>query len=227
MIKLSGKKLEDIKLYLEIAVDNIIEGNVIAFPTNSVYGIGGDPLNIKLIERINDIKYREREKGFLLLVSDFEEASRIAHFNNTAKRLADYYWPGQLTLILKRKEPNIIPLEVTASQETIGLRVPENQIILEILKILKERGHFGGIVGTSANYSGEPPSISGDEVAKKFLGLGAVDFIIDGGKSKSKIATTIVDCTTATVKFLRIGKITEEEIRSYLSTEESDGGSSE
>ena len=227
MIKLSGKKLEDIKLYLEIAVDNIIEGNVIAFPTNSVYGIGGDPLNIKLVERIFDIKYREREKGFLLLVSDFEEASRIAHFNNTAKTLADQYWPGQLTLILKRKEPNIIPLEVTSFQETIGLRVPENQIILEILKILKERGHFGGIIGTSANYSGEAPSISGDEVAKKFLGLGAVDFIIDGGRSKSKIATTIVDCTTAPVKFLRIGKITEEEIRNYLSTKESGGGSSE
>ena len=227
MIRLSGKKLEDIKLYLEIAVDNIIEGNVIAFPTNYVYGIGGDPLNIKLIERIFDIKYREREKGFLLLVSDFEEASRIAHFNNIAKTLAEQYWPGQLTLILKRKEPNIIPLEVTSFQETIGLRVPENQIILEILKILKERGHFGGIIGTSANYSGEPPSISGYEVAKKFLGLGAVDFIIDGGKSKSKIATTIVDCTTDTVKFLRIGKITEEEIRNYLSTKESEGGSSE
>ena len=227
MIRLSGKKLEDIKLYLEIAVDNIIEGNVIAFPTNSVYGIGGDPLNIKLIERIFDIKYREREKGFLLLVSDFEEASRIAHFNNTAKTLAEQYWPGQLTLILKRKEPNIIPLEVTSFQETIGVRVPENQIILEILKILKKRGHFGGIIGTSANYSGEPPSISGYEVAKKFLGLGAVDFIIDGGKSKSKIATTIVDCTTDTVKFLRIGKITEEEIRNYLSTKESEGGSSE
>ena len=227
MIRLSGKKLEDIKLYLEIAVDNIIEGNVIAFPTNSVYGIGGDPLNIKLVERIFDIKYREREKGFLLLVSDFEEASRIAHFNNTAKTLAEQYWPGQLTLILKRKEPNIIPLEVTSFQETIGLRVPENQIILEILKILKERDHFGGIIGTSANYSGEPPSISGYEVAKKFLGLGAVDFIIDGGKSKSKIATTIVDCTTDTVKFLRIGKITEEEIRSFLSTKESEGRSSE
>jgi len=227
LIRLSGKKLEDIKLYLEIAVDNIIEGNVIAFPTNSVYGIGGDPLNIKLVERIFDIKYREREKGFLLLVSDFEEASRIAHFNNIAKTLAEQYWPGQLTLILKRKEPNIIPLEVTSFQETIGLRVPENQIILEILKILKERGHFGGIIGTSANYSGESPSISGHEVAKKFLGLGAVDFIIDGGKSKSKIATTIVDCTTDTIKFLRIGKITEEEIRSYLSTKESDGGSSE
>ncbi|MHA1467366.1 MAG: L-threonylcarbamoyladenylate synthase [Promethearchaeota archaeon] len=83
--------MEDIKLYLEIAVDNIIEGNVIAFPTNSVYGIGGDPLNSKLTERIFDIKYREREKGFLLLVSDFEEASRIAHFNNTAKTLAKYY----------------------------------------------------------------------------------------------------------------------------------------
>ena len=226
-MKLSGKKLEDIKLYLEIAVDNIIDGNVIAFPTNSVYGIGGDPLNLRLIERIYDIKYREREKGFLLLVSDFEEASRIAYFNTIAKYLANKYWPGQLTLILKRKEPNPIPLEVTAFQETIGLRVPENKIILEILKILKERGHFGGIIGTSANYSGEPPSISGDEVAKKFLGLGAVDFIIDGGKSKSKIATTIVDCTSDTVKFLRIGKITEDEIRNCLSIQEAEGGLNE
>ena len=65
------------------------------------------------------------------------------------------------------------------------------------------------------------------EVAKKFLGLGTVDYIIDGGKSKSKIATTIVDCTTDEIKFLRIGKITEDEIRNYLAIEEAEGGSSE
>lgn len=227
LIKLSGKKLEDFKIYLEIAVDNIIEGKILAFPTNSVYGIGGDPLNLELIEKLYEIKYREREKGFLLLVADFEEAAKIAQFNDTAKRLADHYWPGQLTLILKRTEPNIIPMELTANQNTIGLRVPENQVILEILNILKKRGHFGGIIGTSANYSGEPPSISGNEVAKKFLGIGTVDFIIDGGKSKSKIATTIVNCTSDDIKFLRIGKITEVEIREFLSMEENKGDADE
>lgn len=214
LVKLSGNLDKDTEIFLETAVDWIIEGKLIGFPTNSVYGLGGDPLNPSLVERLYNIKFRSRSKGFLLLVCDFDEAFKIAKFNNTAKKLANHFWPGQLTLILKRKEPNIIPLEVTALQDTIGLRVPENGVILKILEILKNKGRFGGIIGTSANYSGESPSTSGTEVAKKFLGT--IDYIIDSGKSKSQIPTTIVDCTSDEVKFLRIGKITEEEIRSIL-----------
>lgn len=216
LIRLAGKELKDTDFFLQIAVENIIEGKIIAFPTNSVYGIGGDPLNLDVVERIFEIKFRDRSKGFLLLVSDFEEASKIVEFNEVAKKLADKYWPGQLTLILKRKEPNIIPLEVSAHQDALGLRVPENKIILKILRILKEKGYLGGIIGTSANYSGEPPSISGDEVVKKLLS--PIDLIIDGGKSKSKTPTTIIDCTTQELKFLRIGKISREEINDYLSS---------
>ncbi len=215
LIKLARKDLKDVKFYLEIVVENIIEGKIIAFPTNSVYGIGGDPLNLNVIDRIRNIKFRDRTKGFLLLISDFEEATKIAKFNNVATKLANQYWPGQLTLILKKKEPNIIPSEVTAFQNTIGLRVPENEIILHILKLLKEKGHFGGIIGTSANYAGEPPSISGEEVTKKILS--PLDLIIDGGKSKSKLPTTIVDCTSQKIEFLRIGEIPEEEILEFLS----------
>ncbi|MHA1490563.1 MAG: L-threonylcarbamoyladenylate synthase [Promethearchaeota archaeon] len=214
LIRLSSKEEKEIELFLEIAVDNIIEGKVISFPTNSVYGIGGDPKNLDLIKRLFDIKFRDRSKGFLLLVSDYEEALKIAEFNSVAKRLANYFWPGQLTLILNRKEPNIIPLEVSAFKKTIGIRVPENKIILKILNILKSRGYFGGIIGTSANYSGEPPSISGDQVVKKILS--PIDLILDGGKSKSKLPTTIIDCTTEKLKFLRIGKISEEYILRVL-----------
>lgn len=215
LIKLGGKKLEDIEVYLKIAVENIIEGKVIAFPTNSVYGIGGSPLNLNVINKLYDIKFRDKAKGFLLLVSDFEEALKIAEFNELAKKLVKQYWPGQLTLILKKNEPSIIPTEVTAFKDTIGLRVPENEIILNILKLLKEEGHLGAIIGTSANYSGEPPCISGDGVAKKILS--PIDLILDGGKSKSRLPTTIVDCTTVEPKFLRIGKILEEEILEFLS----------
>ncbi|MFX0141896.1 MAG: L-threonylcarbamoyladenylate synthase, partial [Candidatus Hodarchaeota archaeon] len=179
-----------------------------------VYGIGGDPLNLDLINRIYEIKFRDRSKGLLLLVSDYEEATKIADFNNIAEKLANQYWPGQLTLILKRKEPCIIPPEVSAFQDTIGLRVPENEIILKILKLLKAEGYFGGIIGTSANYTGEPPSISGEEVTKKILS--PIDLIIDSGKSKSKLSTTIVDCTSQKIEFLRIGKISEEEILEFL-----------
>jgi len=216
LIKVSGKYINDIKTYLEIAVEKIGDGKIIGFPTNSVYGIGGDPLNQDLIERLFQIKFRDRSKGFLLLLSDIEEAYKIAEFNEVANKLVQYFWPGQLTLILKRKDPNIIPLEVTAFQETIGLRVPENEIILTILKILKEKGKFGGIIGTSANFSGERPSISGVEITKTFFGTGTIDYVIDGGKSKSQIPTTIIDCTSEKIKFLRRGKITEKEIQQVL-----------
>jgi len=215
LVKLAGKELKEIEIYLKIAVENIIEGKVIAFPTDSVYGIGGDPLNLEVINKIYEIKFRDRSKGLLLLISDYDEAAKIAEFNETARKLATKYWPGQLTLILKRKENCFIPPEVTAFQNTIGLRVPDNEIILNILKFLKSEGHFGGIIGTSANYSGEAPSITGEEVAKKILS--PIDLIIDGGASRSKLPTTIVDCTSDEIKFLRIGDISDEEILEFLS----------
>ena len=215
LIKLGGKALKEITFYLEIAVENIIEGKIIGFPTNSVYGIGGNPLNLNVINRLYDIKYRDKSKGFLLLASDIEEVLKIAEFNDLAYKLVKRYWPGQLTLILKKKDQNIIPPEVTAYKNTIGLRVPENEIILEILNILKSKGHLGVVIGTSANYSGEPPCISGEEVAKKILS--PIDLIIDSGRSKSQLSTTIVDCTTPIPKFLRIGKIPKEEILDFLS----------
>ncbi|MFX1374889.1 MAG: L-threonylcarbamoyladenylate synthase [Promethearchaeota archaeon] len=215
LIKLGGKDLKDIEIYLKIAVESIIEGKIIAFPTNSVYGIGGNPLNLDVINKIYDIKYRDREKGFLLLASDIKEVIKIAEFNDLAMKLAKHYWPGQLTLILNKKDQSVIPPEVTAFKNTIGIRVPENKIILSILNLLKKEGHHGILIGTSANYSGEPPCISGEEVAKKILS--PIDLILDGGKSKSRLPTTIVDCTTLKPKFLRIGIIPEEQILEFLS----------
>lgn len=214
LIKIPKKKIENIDLFLNTAVDYVIEGKLIAFPTDSIYGLGGDPFNLEVIEKIYRIKFRERDKGFLLLVADLEEALKIAEFNDMAIKLAERFWPGQLTLILKRKTPNIIPLEVSAHKETIGLRVPQNEIITSILNLLKEKGHFGGIIGTSANYSNEPPSVSGIEVSKKFLSH--IDLIIDAGTSKSQIPTTIVDCTEIKPMILRTGVINEEEVLQAL-----------
>lgn len=214
LLKLKGKSIEEIRSYLEFAAEYVIEGKIVAFPTDSVYGLGGDPQNLDVIDKIYNLKFRDRSKGLLLLVSDIKEANKIAEFNLLGTKLAEHFWPGQLTLILKRKEPNIIPSELTGSKNTIGVRVPSNKIILEILRILKKEKNFGGLIGTSANYSGEPPSISGDEVAKKFLS--PIDLIIDGGKSLSQVATTIVDCSSDKYEILRVGAIKEEEILEVL-----------
>ncbi|TFF85806.1 MAG: threonylcarbamoyl-AMP synthase [Promethearchaeota archaeon] len=218
LIKLKGKSIDQIRYYLDFTAEYIIKGKVIGFPTDSVYGLGGDPQNLEVINKIYDIKFRDRSKGLLLLVSDIEEARKVAEFSPLAKRLASHFWPGQLTLILKRKKPCIVPPELTAFKKTIGIRVPNSDIILEVLQILKKKVNFGAIIGTSANYSGEPPSTSGDEVAKKILK--PIDLIIDGGKSLSKVPTTIVDCTFDKPKILRIGTITEENILEVLRQDE-------
>jgi len=215
LVKVIGKALEDIKVFLDIAVENIIDGNIIAFPTDSVYGLGCDPTNLDAVKRLFNIKFRDKSKGFLLLVYDVQEAEKIAKFNDPARKLANQFWPGELSLILNRKPQCIIPKEVSASKETIGLRVPKNKIIREILNILKNKGRVGGIVGTSANYAGEEPSTDGQEVSRKFLN--PIDFIIDYGETISKIPTTIVDCTKTRIEILREGKITKEQIYEALS----------
>ncbi len=215
LVRVSGKSVDEIDMFLNIAVDNIISGKIIGFPTNSVYGLGCDPTNVNTINRLYKIKFRDISKGFLLLVFNIGEVEKIAEVNDTARKLAAHFWPGELSLILKRKSYNIIPSEVTGNRDTIGLRVPENEIVREILNKLIIRGHFGGIVGTSANYAGEPPCTSGREISNTFLN--PIDLIIDSGESKSGIPTTIVDCTDTDIKILREGKITEEEIRQVIS----------
>jgi L-threonylcarbamoyladenylate synthase len=217
LIKVKGKPLEEIRYCLELAVEYVIQGKIIGFPTDSVYGLGGDPRNLDVINKIFEVKFRDRSKGLLLLVYDIEDVKKIAEFNPLAEVLANNFWPGQLTLILKKKEPNIIPPELTGFKDTIGVRIPSNELILEILKSLKLKVGFGGIIGTSANYSGEAPSISGDEVVRKILS--PIDLVIDSGKTKSKKSTTIVDCSSGSPKFLRIGEIKEEDICTVLDRE--------
>ncbi|TFF98531.1 MAG: threonylcarbamoyl-AMP synthase [Promethearchaeota archaeon] len=214
LVNVSKKPIDEIEMFLNIAAETIIEGKIIAFPTDSVYGLGCDPTNMNAVNRLFQIKFRDHSKGFLLLVFNIQEAEKIVIFNEAARTLAEHYWPGELSLILKRHPQSIIPPEVSASKETIGLRVPKNEIIRQILNKLIEREAFGGIVGTSANYAGEPPCTSGKEISNKFLS--PIDLIIDSGKSSSGTATTIIDCTDPEIKIIREGKIKEEEILQLL-----------
>lgn len=212
LLRLSGDKDKD-KIFLERAADLIIEGDIFAYPTNTVYGLGGDPLNVEVVNRIFDIKLRNKEKGFPVLVSDLEEAKKIGEFNFIATQIAEKFWPGQVTVVVKKKL-NSVPKELTGNKTTIALRVPENEVVLTILNILKDRGVFGGIIGTSANISDEENIIRGEDISNLFFGQ--IDLILDAGETLAQIPSTIIDCSSATrkseLKFLRIGKIKQEEI---------------
>ncbi len=216
LLKLSGDKNKD-RLFLEKAANCVIEGKIIAYPTNTVYGLGGDPLNAEVIEKIFNIKFRDRDKGFPVLIYDVGEAEEIGDFNDFARKIAENFWPGQVTIIV-RKIPNSVPNGLTGEKDTIALRVPENEIILNILKILKEKGSFGGIIGTSANISDTENIIKGEDIPKVFFGQ--LDLILDAGTTLAQRPSTIVDCSSATKKsdlrFLRIGSIKKEDILRVL-----------
>lgn len=211
LLKLSGDENLD-TIFLEKAANAVIEDKLIAYPTNTVYGLGGN-FTSKVINRIFDIKFREREKGFPVLLSDFSEAEKIGKFNQLAKKIAERFWPGQVTIVVE-KIPGSIPDELTGGKKTIALRVPENKIILKVLNIIKDKGHFGGIIGTSANISDQENIIKGEDIPKRLFGQ--IDVILDGGLTLSKIPSTIVDCSLAEkvseLIFLRIGSISKEDI---------------
>ncbi|MBA7507762.1 Threonylcarbamoyl-AMP synthase [subsurface metagenome] len=212
LLKLSRDNKLD-KIFLEKAADAVIEGKIIAYPTNTVYGLGGDPQNLKVINRIFEMKFRERDKGLPILVSDIEEARKIGEFNLYASQIAEYFWPGQVTIIVK-KILKSIPQKLTGGKQTVAIRVPENGIILAILGNLKSKGVLGGIIGTSANISDQENIIEGEYIPK--LLFDQIDVILDCGKTLTQIPSTIVDCSSAKkkseLKFLRIGSISKEEI---------------
>jgi L-threonylcarbamoyladenylate synthase len=220
LLKLSGIKSID-SIFLEKAANAIIEGKIIAYPTNTVYGLGGDPFNLNVIDKIFSIKFRERNKGFPILVSDLNEAMKIGRFNIFAKRIAEKFWPGQVTLVVD-KIVSSIPDELTGGSKTIAIRIPENKIILKILEIIKNKGYFGGIIGTSANISDHENIIKGEDIPK--ILFGQIDVIIDGGLTLTKIPSTIIDCSSVEkkfeLKFLRIGSVTKEDILSIFNNRE-------
>ncbi|MCP4763415.1 MAG: threonylcarbamoyl-AMP synthase, partial [archaeon] len=176
------------------------EGGLIAYPTNTVYGLGADPLNSEAVEQIFSLKNRDREMGLPVLISDFEEGKKVAIFGKYELKLAENFWPGELTIILPLKtaedssnnDENTIFLDkiVSGGKNTIALRVPKNPIILGICQEIKKNSKFGGVIGTSANFSGAPNPTNGKVVIEQLSY--AVNLIIDTGKCIDKIPSTIV-----------------------------------
>lgn len=181
------------------------EGKILVVPTDTVYGICSDATNEKAVEKIFRIKNRDKNNPLNILVSSIDMAKKYTkNFNKIAETLANKFWPGALTMVLEKND--LIPKIVTANKETIGVRIPDNEVTLNIINELSLP-----IACPSANISGRPSGTVVEDIKSDFKDN--VDIYIDCGPSKIGIESTIVKINENSVEILRQGKITKEEIK--------------
>ena len=188
---------------IEKGVKILQKGGVIAFPTDTVYGLGADAFNSTAVERIYEIKNRPKHRQLPLLIADVERLTTLADsIPEIAWFLARRFWPGGLTLVLPKTDS--LPVYL-APGPTIAVRVPDHPVCLALIQ------HLGNpVIGTSANISGQPAALTADEVGQQ-LG-GKIDFIINGGKCPGGKESTVVDVTPESPIILRQGIIPSHEI---------------
>jgi len=178
-------------------------GGVIAFPTDTVYGLGADAFNARAVERIYEIKTRPKDRPLPVLIADVRQLTALAGpIPEIARFLARQFWPGGLTLVLAKKD-SLLPY--LASTPTIAVRIPAHPVCLALIRQLGNP-----LIGTSANVTGQPPALTAEEVEHQ-LG-GRIDFVINGGSCPGGKESTIVDVTREPPIILREGIIPSHEI---------------
>lgn len=195
--KITDEQLQEIK----DAFDN---GNLVVFPTETVYGLGADGLNPNALNKIYEAKNRPGDNPLILHIAKIEQLDDIVqNITEDAKNMMDMFWPGPLTLIMQRTDK--VPDEATAGLETVAVRMPSNEIARDILSYCNKP-----IAAPSANISGKPSTTSFKRVFEDLNGK--VDIIVDGGRASVGIESTVVDTTVNPPMILRPGKITKEDL---------------
>lgn len=193
---------------IQLALDVLNKGGLVAFPTDTVYGVGALAFDGKAVELIYKAKDRPIEKAIPVLIADAEDMEKVGiQIPDIAYRLAARFFPGPLTCLIPKKPT--LPQSVSATS-TVGVRVPDHEVARSLLRAA------GPMAVTSANISGQASPSTAEEVFSQ-LG-GRIELIIDGGKTPGGIPSTLVDCTTDEIKILREGPISLEEIKSKLSS---------
>lgn len=190
---------------VKLAVSIIKNGGLVVFPTDTVYGLGCDPHNSKAVKNIFRIKKRIESKELPLLGFSKNEISKIAIFDESSNKLADRFWPGALTLVLKIKNKSM--KKTMNLGEKVAVRVPNHPCTLSLLKECRV------LVGTSANFSGSPSFSDSKKVLENFSGF---DILIDMGTIENSGESTIVEMDDGNLKILRQGKIAESELIAAL-----------
>ena len=200
--------LKATKENIKTAAETVKNGGVIAFPTETVYGLGCDPQNIQAVEQLLTIK-GDRKKPFPVLVASLKDATKIANVSSKGEKLAAKFWPGPLTVVFAKKDA--LSEVVTFGLDTVGLRMPNNQVALSLIQ------QSGGLlIGSSANFSGEKPPRSVLEMSEKLKET--VDLVLDGGPATQGTPSTVVDLTLDEPKIVRQGPISLEQILKVISS---------
>ena len=191
-----------------LAAEVLRAGGVVALPTDTVYGIAVDLTTAGGVERLFHVKQRPPDKGIMLLLADAAQAPTIGAMTPAATALGAAFWPGGLTVIVPQRLDVALPAALTGGASTIGLRVPDHATPRALAAAV------GPLPTTSANRSGEPEGRDATEIAAQ-IGE-AIELILDGGPAHGGPASTIVDCTGAVARILRVGAIPPDRIAAAL-----------
>jgi len=187
----------------------VARGEIVVMPTDTVYGLAGDPRNRDAIRRLYEAKGRPRRMAVPVLVSSVEGAVRLIGGKPSAeaRALFDRFWPGALTVVVPRSDD--VPAAVTGGRDTVGLRLPANALARSIVAACG-----GALAVTSANFSFQPPACEVEELADELLAH--VTVVVDTGRCEGGLASTVVDLSVSPPRILREGPISAHELREVL-----------
>lgn len=185
---------------IERAADLLRQGQLVVFPTDTVYGVGADTFSEAAIELLYRVKERALEKGIPILLADAEDLHKVARdVPASAQSLIERFWPGPLTLIVPRREK--LPANISPN-ENIAVRIPDNENVRDLI-----RAAGGAVATTSANRSGDPPARSAMEALRALEGRVAA--VVDGGEAQHGVPSTVLDCTVDPPRVLRQGALSK------------------
>ncbi|MEP7158787.1 MAG: L-threonylcarbamoyladenylate synthase [Chloroflexota bacterium] len=198
---------------LDRAANALGRGEVIAIPTETVYGLGALPRSPS-VERLIAAKRRSTDKGIQLLVDSLEQVRVACVVSPAAQKLAEAFWPGGLTIVLDRRANSNLPLLLGGGRATLGLRLPDRQLPRDLARIL------GPLAASSANIAGLPPATTAQMVIESLSDV--VNLVVDDGPVRGGVSSTVVDCSGSAADdpiVLREGAIAKSEILAVLGQE--------
>ncbi|MGH6948839.1 MAG: L-threonylcarbamoyladenylate synthase, partial [Kiloniellales bacterium] len=187
----------------------IAAGRLVAFPTETVYGLGGDATSERAVAAIFAAKKRPKFNPLIVHVADLLAAERLAVFDERARALAARFWPGPLTLVLPRRDDCPVALLASAGLDSLAVRVPGHPVALALLEACKRP-----LAAPSANPSGAVSPTTAEHVIEGLYG--SVALVLDGGPCPLGLESTVIDLTGEAPRLLRPGGVTEEALREVL-----------